>query len=124
MKQVLRGEIYHADLNPVIGSEQGGKRPVLIIQDNRGTKNCPTCIIAPLTRMINKKYPLRTHVYIRPRRYLKYYSVILLEHTRSISKDRLGHYIGKLTLKEQILVDKAILNTFNLNDKEKKVYEI
>ena len=58
MKQVLRGEIYHADLNPVIGSEQGGKRPVLVIQDNRGTKNCPTCIIAPLTRMINKKYPL------------------------------------------------------------------
>ena len=73
--------------------------------------------------MINKKYPLCTHVYIRPRHYLKHYSVILLEHTRAISKDRLGHYIGKLTLKEQCLVNKAILNTFDLNDKEKKVYE-
>lgn len=123
MKRVLRGEIYYAELNPVIGSEQGGKRPVLVIQDNRGTKNCPTCIIAPLTRMINKKYPLRTHVCIRPRHYLKYYSVILLEHTRAISKDRLRQYLGKISEKEQKQVNKAILNTFDLYDKEINIDE-
>ena len=119
MKKVLRGEIYYAVLNPVIGSEQGGIRPVLIIQDDRGTRNCPTCIVAPITKLINKKYDLYTHVYIKPRRYLKHHSVILLEHSRAISKDRLRQFIAKITDKEQKQVDNAILNTFNLNDKEK-----
>lgn len=123
MKQVLRGEIYYANLDPVIGSEENGTRPVLIVQDNRGTQNCPTCLIAPLTRLINKKYNLYTHVHISPRNYLKHHSVILLEQIRVISKTRLMQYLGKITSKEQRLVDIAILNTFSLNDKEIKIYE-
>jgi len=123
MKQVLRGEIYYANLDPVIGSEESGTRPVLVVQDNRGTKNCPTCLVAPITRKVNKKYNLYTHVYISPRNYLKHYSVILLEQIRVISKTRLMQYLGKITHKEQQLVNEAILNTFNLNDKEINVNE-
>lgn len=123
MRKVLRGEIYYAELNPVVGSEQGGVRPVLIVQDNNGTKNSPTCIVAPITRVINKKYYMSSHVYIKARRFLKYDSVILLEHTRAISKDRLRQYIANIIFKEQILVNKALLNTFGLIDKENKIYE-
>lgn len=120
MKQVLRGEIYYANLDPVIGSEESGTRPVLIVQDDKGTKNCPTCLIAPMTRKVNKKYNLYTHVSLYPRNYLKYHSVVLLEQIRVISKTRLMQYLGKITNREQQLVDLAILNTFNLNDKEIK----
>lgn len=123
MRKVLRGEIYYANLDPVIGSEEGGIRPVLVIQDNRGTMNCTTCLISPLTRLINKKYNLYTHVHIEPREYLKYDSVILLEQIRVVEKTRLMQYLGKITSAEQRLVDTAILNTFSLNDKEIKVYE-
>lgn len=118
MKNVLRGEIYFAELDPVIGSEQGGVRPVLILQSNKGTKNCPTCIVAPLTKLINKKFDMKTHVYIKPRHYLKHHSVVLLEQTRAISKERLRQYIAKISCKEQQSVNKAILNTFGLINKE------
>jgi mRNA interferase MazF len=123
MKKVLRGEIYYAELDPVIGSEQGGIRPVVILQDNKGTINCPTCIVAPLTKLINKKFYMKSHVYIKPRHYLKHDSVVLLEHTRAISKDRLRQYIAKISPKEQSSINRAILNTFGLVDKENKMYE-
>lgn len=123
MKKILRGEIYYAELDPVIGSEQGGTRPVLIIQSNRGTRNRPTSIVAPLTKLINKKYDLDTHVNLRPRHYLNYHSVVLLEQMRAISKDRLEQYIGKISKREQRKIDKAILNTFGLINKENKIYE-
>lgn len=123
MKKYSKGEIYYAYLNPVVGSEEGGLRPVLILQDNKALDNANTVLIAPLTRVVNKKYKLCSHVYINPRHYLKHNSVILLEHTRSISKERLRQYIAKITFEEQKLVNRAILNTFNLNDKEINVNE-
>ncbi len=123
MKRVLRGEIYYAELDPIVGNEQGGRRPVLIIQNNKGTKNCPTCVVAPMTKLINKKFDMGSHVFIKSRRYLKYDSVVLIEHIRSISKERLGQYLASISYKEQNEINKALLNTFGLNDKEIKIYD-
>lgn len=123
MKQVLRGEIYYAELDPIIGNEQGGKRPVLIIQNNKYTKNCPTCVVAPITKLVNKKFYMCSHVFIKSRRYLKYDSVVLIEHIRSISKKRLGQYLASISYKEQMEINKSLLITFGLNDKENEIYE-
>ena len=90
--QVKRGDIYYADLSPVVGSEQGGVRPVLIIQNNVGNRHSPTVICAAITSRMNKA-KLPTHVEIDARRYrIVKNSVILLEQIRTIDKRRLkGH---------------------------------
>ena len=90
--QVLRGEIYYADLSPSYGSEQGGLRPVLIIQNDVGNRHAPTTIIAPLTSRLTKK-PLPTHVEFTTT-YLKDTSVALLEQIRTIDKSRLKQRMG------------------------------
>lgn len=90
----------------------------MIIQSNKGTRNCPTVIVAPITKLINKKFYMCSHVSIESRRYLKYDSVVLIEHIRSISKERLEQYLASISYKEQMAVNKALLNTFGINDKE------
>ena len=93
---VKRGDIYYADLSPVIGSEQGGVRPVLIIQNDIGNKYSPTVIIAAITSQINKG-KLPTHVDIEAAEYgIPKDSVILLEQIRTIDKKRLEEKIGHL----------------------------
>ena len=91
---VKRGEIYYADLSPVVGSEQGGVRPVLIIQNNVGNKYSPTVIVAAITSQINKaKMP--THIEIDAQGYgLSKDSVVLLEQVRTLDKKRLKEKIG------------------------------
>jgi mRNA interferase MazF len=98
MAQVVkRGDIYYADLSPVIGSEQGGIRPVLIIQNDIGNKYSPTIIIAAITSQINKA-KLPTHVEISSEEYgLNKDSVILLEQVRTIDKRRLKDKIGHIS---------------------------
>ncbi len=113
---VKRGDIYYADLSPVIGSEQGGVRPVLIIQNDVGNKYSPTVIAAAITSQINKA-KLPTHIEISAEEYgLTKDSVILLEQIRTIDKRRLREKIGHLdeTLMEQ--VNEAINISFGLND--------
>ncbi len=113
---VKRGDIYYADLSPVIGSEQGGVRPVLIIQNDVGNKYSPTIIAAAITSQINKA-KLPTHIEISAEEYgLTKDSVILLEQIRTIDKRRLREKIGHLdeTLMEQ--VNEAINISFGLND--------
>ena len=122
MKKIKRGEIFNADLDPVLGHEQGGNRPVLVLQNNHSLKRCPTVLVAPLTKMINKKYDLPTHVYIEPSNYLKYDSVVLAEHIREIDRSRITYYLTTLTKKQQKLVDKAIINAFGLSIKEINLY--
>lgn len=94
---VKRGDIFYADLSPVIGSEQGGVRPVLVIQNDVGNKFSPTVIVAAVTSQINKaKMP--THVEIRANDFgLAKDSVILLEQVRTVDKRRLREKIGKLS---------------------------
>ena len=106
---IRRGDIYYADLSPVVGSEQGGIRPVLVIQNNVGNKHSPTIICAAITSKMNKA-KLPTHIEISTRDYkIVKNSVILLEQIRTIDKRRLKERIGELPRSTMNRVDKAIL---------------
>jgi mRNA interferase MazF len=106
--QVKRGDIYYADLSPVVGSEQGGIRPVLIIQNDVGNRYSPTVICAAITSRMNKA-KLPTHIEIDSRRcQIMKDSVILLEQIRTIDKQRLKDMIGHLDKERMKSVDEAI----------------
>lgn len=95
MYKIRRGDIFYADLNPVIGSEQGGKiRPVVVIQNNLGNKYSPTVIVAAITNREKAKLP--THVRINEVDFLRKDSLILMEQIRTIDKSRLKEYIGRI----------------------------
>ncbi|MEG0771461.1 MAG: type II toxin-antitoxin system PemK/MazF family toxin [Clostridia bacterium] len=114
---VRRGEIYYADLSPVVGSEQGGLRPVIIIQNNVGNKFSPTVIAAAITSQINKA-KLPTHIELSAEKYgLIKNSVILLEQIRTIDKQRLKEKIGLLDAKSMKAVDEALFVSFGLEMK-------
>ena len=105
---VRRGDIFYADLSPVGGSEQGGVRPVIIIQNDMGNKYSPTVICAAITSQINKA-KLPTHIEISADRYgLVKDSVILLEQIRTIDKKRLREKIGGTDGSLMALVNKAL----------------
>ena len=108
-KEYHRGETYYANLNPVYGSEQGGIRPVLILQNNIGNYYSPTLIVAPVTKRIEKKPYLTTHVILNRIPDMKYKgnSLFMLEQLRAIDKRRMKGYIGKLTKKQMELIDQA-----------------
>ena len=95
-QEISRGDIYYADLRPVIGSEQGGIRPVLILQNNVGNRHSPTVIAAPITSKMGKPR-LPTHG-----------SVILLEQLRTIDKSRLRERVGALDTSEMKQIDWAL----------------
>ncbi len=104
-----RGELYYADLSPVVGSEQGGVRPVLVIQNNVGNKYSPTIIVAAITSQINKaKIP--THVELNSKDYgLPKDSVVLLEQLRTLDKRRLKEKIGFVDSLKMKNIDNALL---------------
>lgn len=105
---VKRGDVYYADLSPVIGSEQGGVRPVLVIQNDIGNKYSPTIIVAAITSQINKA-KLPTHVEIRASEYgLSKDSVVLLEQIRTIDKKRLREKIGRFNDEMMGKVDECL----------------
>ena len=103
---VKRGEIYYADLSPVVGSEQGGTRPVLIIQNDTGNKYSPTVIAAAITSQTGKA-KLPTHIEIDAENLgLKSNSIVLMEQIRTIDKSRLKEKIGHIE-------DKAVMGKIN-----------
>ena len=106
---VKRGDVFYADLSPVVGSEQGGVRPVLIIQNDVGNKFSPTIIAAAITSQINKaKIP--THIEIKANEVgLVKDSVVLLEQLRTLDKRRLKEKIGNLSTYKMGMVNNAIL---------------
>ena len=108
-QEIKRGEIYFADLSPVVGSEQGGVRPVLIVQNNVGNKYSPTVIVAAITSQINKaKIP--THVEVSALEYnLPKDSVVLLEQIRTIDKRRLKEKLSSLDEAKMKKVNIAML---------------
>ena len=111
---VKRGDIYYADLSPVVGSEQGGIRPVLIIQNDVGNRHSPTVICAAVTSRMNKA-KLPTHIEISSRKYdIVKDSVILLEQIRTIDKQRLKEKMGELDFDEMDKVDRALGISFGL----------
>ena len=113
---IKRGDIFYADLSPVIGSEQGGVRPVLIVQNDIGNKYSPTVIVAAITSQINKA-KLPTHIEISAQDYgLAKDSVILLEQIRTIDKKRLREKIGHLDDELMEKVNEALNISFGLID--------
>jgi len=111
---IKRGDVLLADLSPVVGSEQGGQRPVLIIQNDIGNKYSPTVIVAAITAKISKS-KLPTHVEVPADQVgLVRDSVVLLEQVRTIDKKRLIQAIGKFSPEMMLDVDKALLISLGL----------
>ena len=109
-----RGDIYYADLRPVVGSEQGGGRPVLVIQNDVGNKHSPTVICAAITSKMNKA-KLPTHVELDTKRCdMIRDSVILLEQLRTIDKQRLRERICHIDEELQQEVDRALMVSLDL----------
>lgn len=109
-----RGDIYYADLSPVVGSEQGGVRPVLIVQNDTGNRYSPTVIAAAITSQVNKAR-LPTHIELSSQKYgLTRDSVVLLEQIRTLDKRRLREKMGHLDDALMEKVDSAIAVSFGL----------
>lgn len=107
--QIRRGEIYYADLSPVVGSEQGGVRPVLIIQNDVGNKYSPTVIVSAITSQLAKA-KLPTHIELPAEKYnLPKNSVALLEQIRTLDKRRLQEKVTTLSPDKMREVNKALL---------------
>ena len=116
---IRRGDIFYADLRPVVGSEQGGVRPVLIIQNDVGNRHSPTVICAAITARMNKA-KLPTHVELKARnRSLVRDSVILLEQVRTIDKQRLREKICHIDGEMMRRVDEAMRISLELGTRER-----
>lgn len=106
---IIRGDIYYADLSPVVGSEQGGVRPVLVVQNDVGNKFSPTVIIAAITSQLSKA-KLPTHIELNREKYnLSKDSVVLLEQIRTLDKRRLKEKISSLDQIKMQQIDIAIM---------------
>ena len=119
--KVRRGDIYYADLSPVVGSEQGGTRPVLIVQNDTGNRHSPTVIAAAITSQLGKAR-LPTHITVSGREVgLARDSVILLEQIRTLDKRRLREHMGRLSDEQMQQVDNAIAVSFGLDRRTSQV---
>ena len=116
-KIIKRGDIYYAELNPVIGSEQGGTRPVLIISNDMGNRHSPTVIIAAITGKTQTKAKLPTHTEVKNFEGLDRDSIVLLEQIRTIDKRRLKQYMGMMPDEVMARVDKALAISIALTQK-------
>lgn len=110
-----RGEIYFADLDPHYGSEQGGKRPVIVIQNNTGNKFAPTVIVAAVTSKVSKKPNQPTHVLIEQNPAFSRPSVVPLEQIFTIDKERIQRLLGQTTPDEMYQINEALMNSLDLN---------
>lgn len=120
-KRVYRGEIYKADLTPTIGCEQGGQRPVLIVQNNIGNRYSNTTIILPITTKIESKAKLPTHYLVTSKMVeLPHNSLILAEQIRTIDKIRLNKFVGCLPPLEMAKIDKILLISIGLEKNNAK----
>lgn len=116
----LKGTIFYANLEPKISSEQGGIRPVIVVQTDKGNWKNPTVIIAPLTKKINNKPNLPSHINIKKFGKLKYDSVILLEQIRVLDKSRIkNEFIGRANNKTIKKINKGLEKTLEFRRKSK-----
>ena len=116
-RTIKRGDIFYADLNPVIGSEQGGTRPVLVISNDRGNRHSPTVIVAAITSRVHTKAKLPTHTAVNDFEGLDKDSIILLEQIRTIDKQRLKQHMGMMPENIMARVDKALAISISLNNR-------
>ena len=111
---IKRGDIFYANLNPVIGSEQGGVRPVLIVQNDTGNYHSPTVIVVPITSS-NVKSKLPTHQNLAELEFLLNGSITLAEQIRTIDKSRLISYIGSLDTERMKKIDNTLKTSIGLS---------
>lgn len=105
-KAIKRGDLVYLNFDPIVGSEQGGPRPAVVVQNDMGNKHAPTVIIAPVTSKI-KKSNLPTHVKLTSH-ILERNSMVLLEQLKTVDKSRIDSYIGTLSDEEMKMIDKAL----------------
>ena len=103
-----RGDIYYANMDPNVGSEQGGERPVVVLQNDAGNKHSPTLIIAALTSRVDKKRHLPTHVLLDHNPGLKVPSIVQLEQIFTIDKRRVQRFAGQTSEEEMMQIETAI----------------
>ena len=111
----LRGDIYYADMEPHIGSERGGKRPVVVLQNNIGNRHSPTLIVATVTTRTEKKKNQPTHVLVDSNPAFEELSMILLEQIFTIDKSRIERFMGYASKAEMLRIDMALLVSLALN---------
>ena len=109
-----RGDVYWADLNPFFGSEQGGTRPVLVLQNDAGNFFSPTLVVAPMSSQVDKRTDLPTHIVLEQVRGLDGPSLIMLEQLKTIDKRRVRSYAGKLTKEQMTEVEAALTGTLGI----------
>ena len=109
-----RGDIYWVNLNPFRGSEQGGTRPVLVLQNDAGNYFSPTLIVAPMSSRADKRTDLPGHVVLEHVRGLEGPSLIMLEQLKTIDKCRIERYAGKLSKEQMDKIDEALAGTLGI----------
>ena len=112
----LRGDIYYADMEPHIGSEQGGTRPVVVLQNDVGNRYAPTLIVATVTSRTEKKRYQPTHVLIAHNTAFEKPSVVQLEQIFTIDKSRVQRFLGRLTQDEMQEIEKGVVSSLDLNE--------
>ena len=112
MKKIKRGDIFYANLDPTVGSEQSGIRPVVILQNDKISKSSPTVIVAPVSTKTDKK--TITHIYIKQFDKIRHNSIILVEQLRTIDKSRLKAYVCTLNNRQIGNVNKALKIVLNI----------
>lgn len=113
---IKRGDIFYADLDPIIGSEQGGVRPVLVVQNNVGNKYSPTLVVLPISSA--KKINMPTHIQIYGSKMLPKNSIVLAEQIRTIDRSRLKSYVGSVGLEIMAKVDMAVKISIGVKNDE------
>ena len=114
-RTIKRGDMFFADLGPVVGSEQDGVRPVLIIQNNIGNKHSKTVIVAVITSRTLTKPKLPTHILLSPKQGIEKDSIVMLEQIRTLDKSRLGAYIGYLDYSTMKMINEALCVSMGLH---------
>ena len=115
MREIKKGDIYYATLNPIVGSEQNGTRPVVVVQNNLANKYSPVVLIAPITSKVNSKPKLKTHVYLPRNNKITHDSIILLEQIRVLDKTRLGAFLCSLEDYKIKEIDKSLIYAFGID---------
>ena len=117
----IRGDIYYANMGPHVGSEQGGERPVVVLQNDMGNKHSSTLIIATLTSKVDKKLNLPTHVLLDQNPGLKVPSIVQLEQIFTIDKRRVQRFAGQTSSEEMDRIEAALKISLGMNLSSNKV---
>ena len=115
-----RGDVYLANLDPYIGSEQGGTRPVVVLQNDVGNRYAPTLIVATVTSRTEKKRYQPTHVLIAHNTAFEKPSVVQLEQIFTIDKSRIQRFLGKTTRNEMRRIEEALMNSLEINEWDRR----